>query len=103
MDWMPACAGMTIVDMACGSDQKRQAGAGCRLCYRASMEARSDNRPADLLEPRSLAMLMKLYEANYRRLLGMLGEPAHWPRRFSLKLRGRPVLHVEVTQRARYT
>ena len=67
------------------------------------MEVRNDNLPADLLRPRSLAVLMGIYEVNYRRLLDLLGEPARWSQRFSLHLEGRPVLHVEVKKRARYT
>lgn len=67
------------------------------------MEASTRNFPADLLRPRSLAVLMGIYEVNYRRLLELLGEPARWSRHFSLHLEGRPVLHVEVKQRARYT
>jgi uncharacterized protein YqiB (DUF1249 family) len=73
------------------------------MCYRAAMEVRTENLPADLLRPRSLAMLMGIYEVNYRRLLELLGEPAGWSGRFSLQLEGRPVLHVEVKKRARYT
>lgn len=67
------------------------------------MELHSNNLPADLLRPRSLSMLMGLYETNYRRLVKLLGRPSGWPRHFAVHLEDRPVLHVEVTRRARYT
>jgi uncharacterized protein YqiB (DUF1249 family) len=67
------------------------------------MEQIATSLPADLLRPRSLATLMGIYEANYRRLLRLLDDPGGWPERFCLRLDARPVLHVEVRSRARYT
>ncbi|MGH8161752.1 MAG: DUF1249 domain-containing protein [Gammaproteobacteria bacterium] len=67
------------------------------------MEATATRLPADLLRPRSLAMLMGICEVNYRRLLELLGDPERWPRHGCLRLAERPVLHVEVRSRARYT
>jgi uncharacterized protein YqiB (DUF1249 family) len=67
------------------------------------MELTASQLPADLLRPRSLAMLMGIYEVNYRRLWKLLGDPARWPERDCLLLVERPVLHVEVCARARYT
>lgn len=46
---------------------------------------------------------MRLYEANYRRLLDLLGAPSGWAQRFCLRLEERPALHVEVRSRTRYT
>ncbi len=48
-------------------------------------------------------MLMGIYETNYQRLLGLLGDPAQWPSQRRLRLGRRPALHVEVRARARYT
>ncbi|MGH8225176.1 MAG: DUF1249 domain-containing protein [Gammaproteobacteria bacterium] len=59
--------------------------------------------PAGLLRPRSLAMLMGIYETNYRRLLELLGDPECWPAQRRLRLGRRPQLHVEVRARSRYT
>lgn len=67
------------------------------------METLATSLPAELFRPRSLAMLMGVYEANYRRLLELFGDPARWPARRRLRLRGRPDLHVEVRTRSRYT
>lgn len=73
------------------------------LCYRALMEVTVTRLPADLLRPRSLAMLMGICEANYRRLVKLLGDPAGWPGQSRLSLAERPVLYVEMRGRARYT
>jgi uncharacterized protein YqiB (DUF1249 family) len=59
--------------------------------------------PADLLRPRSLAMLMGIYECNYRRLMQLLGDPLHLPAHRRLRLGGRPALYVELGGRSRYT
>ncbi|MGH8273576.1 MAG: DUF1249 domain-containing protein [Gammaproteobacteria bacterium] len=67
------------------------------------MELTATKLPADLLRPRSLAMLMGIYETNYRRLLELLGDPGRWSNRFCLRLSERPILYVEVRDRARYT
>ncbi|MDN5863635.1 MAG: DUF1249 domain-containing protein [Gammaproteobacteria bacterium] len=67
------------------------------------MEVCTENLPADLFRPRSLSMLMGLYETNYHRLMSLLGESSGWTREFCLHLEGRPGLHVEVSHRARYT
>lgn len=67
------------------------------------MEVSTENIPTELFRPRSLGMLMGLYETNYRRLLGLLGEPEGWEDHIFLRLKGRPGLHVELRHRARYT
>lgn len=59
--------------------------------------------PADLFEPRSLMVLMGLYERNYRWLVELLGDPERLPQRKCLRLRGMPMLHVEVRRCSRHT
>lgn len=59
--------------------------------------------PADLLRPRSLAMLIGIYECNYRRLIALLGEPFDLPPCSRLRLRGRPLLYIDRRAQSRYT
>jgi uncharacterized protein len=59
--------------------------------------------PAELFRPRSLMMLMGLYERNYERLVRLFGDPARLPRSRRLKLPGRPPLYLTVVSRSRYT
>lgn len=59
--------------------------------------------PADLLRPRSLMMLMGLYERNYERLIRLFGNPGRWVRSRCLELPGRLPLYLTVASRSRYT
>lgn len=63
----------------------------------------ADSLPRDLLRPRTLSMLMGVYECNYERLVRLLGDPLCIPVNRRVRLPGRPQLHVEVTGRSRYT
>lgn len=63
----------------------------------------ADSLPHDLLCPRTLSVLMGVYERNYERLVRLLGDPLRIPMRRRVCLPGRPQLYVEVTRRSRYT
>ncbi len=67
------------------------------------MTSTLERLPRDLLRPRTLAVLMGVYERNYDRLVMLLGDPVCMPVRRHLRLPGRPELHVEVRNRSRYT
>lgn len=59
--------------------------------------------PADLLHPRSLLMLMGIYERNYQRFVRLFGDPSSLPGRRRMRLAGRPQLYLTVLARSSYT
>lgn len=63
----------------------------------------ADSLPRDLLHPRTLSVLMGVYECNYERLVRLLGDPMRIPGSRRVRLPGRPQLYVEVRARSRYT
>jgi len=67
------------------------------------MNTSTASLPRDLLRPRTLTVLMGMYERNYERLVQLLGEPEGVPMQRRIPLAGRPELHVEVRGRSRYT
>lgn len=59
--------------------------------------------PKDLLQPRTLAQLMGIYESNYQRLLRLVGDPRQLMLHQTLHLPGLPPLVVSVQKCSRYT
>lgn len=57
----------------------------------------------DLLRPRSLGLLMKIYERNYQKIVALLGDPAKLEEHVEIALSDRPALQVWVKKRSRHT
>lgn len=57
----------------------------------------------DLLRPRSLGLLMNIYERNYQKIVSLLGDPAQLADHVEIELLDRPALQVWVKKRSRHT